>query len=133
MLFEPESGKPSDCMLAKWPDGEVHQVSELLVYDWRLRATTPAKKVETKEAKRVAGEGGGIASKCLQVGEEEAGQPLSIRVRQDRQPLMALYRGGHQICQAPIAKFGGEQSAAKFMRDLLEVNSKTWYHVHRAE
>ncbi len=84
-------------MLAKFADGSVHEVSEVLVCDFRQRA-----KGKTEEVAR-----------CDQ--ESVAKKKFIVKLKKDRVPLMTICNGGRQICQVPVNKFLDENSAAKFM------------------
>lgn len=105
-LREPPDASPADAMLVVFPDGRQYELADLTVEDWRLK--------QQAIGRRKHGTGQPPLWRMLC----ERGE-LSVRVRADRHPLVALFVDGRQRCQVRLDAFASQDEAVKLMSAIL--------------
>ena len=86
-----EGESPHDCVLARWPDGSEHIVAELLRSDL----------IEMQNAKVASAR---VVHPTLWEGKDQDGMVVVVKGRTDRNLLVSIYKGKHQICQVSTAR-----------------------------
>lgn len=96
----------TDCIVAFFPDGTHHEITDLTVQQWRqlrqLRRDGPRRNV-------------------LWSGERlDTHEKVEVKPRADRSKLMSIFCMGKQILQVRVDSFSNETAAGDFMIDLAK-------------
>ena len=99
-LFEQPGSKPTSPMWAKWADGDVHMISDLLVGTYHVSEAADSRGRKTTRQYIWEGE------HCL------TKKKIVVVRRNDRRPLTSIQYDGKQIMQVSSHQVGGDMATA---------------------